>query len=106
MSHVRGADRSHSGDGADRGVRLLQVQPLRSCLGDGGPPVAGFQTIAPVMLAQSFVEYGALVSFVSEVQFHLYSARNWVRGAGPEGWLTMGGITIVMLWLWGRRPTW
>ena len=63
------------------------------------------QATTLVMLAQSFVEYGALTSLVSEVELMAYSARNWVREAGPETWLAMGGITIVVFWLWGRRPS-
>ena len=58
------------------------------------------------MLAQSFVEYGALTSLVSEVQLFVYSVRSWVGMAGPETWLAIGGIAIVVFWLWGRRTSW
>ena len=41
---------------------------------------------------------------LAQVETFVYSARLWVRDAGPEGWLTMGGASLFMLWLWGRRP--
>jgi hypothetical protein len=56
------------------------------------------------MLAQSFVEFGALTSLATQAELFLYSARLWMRGAGPEGWLTMGGTALFVFWLWGRRP--
>jgi hypothetical protein len=56
------------------------------------------------MFAQSFAEFGALNSLATQAEMLVYSARVWVRGAGPEGWLTMGGSALFMIWLWGRRP--
>jgi hypothetical protein len=57
-----------------------------------------------MIIAQSFADPSALAPLFTEAQYALSSVRVWVRAGGPETWLTMGGATLGMLWLWARRP--
>ena len=52
-----------------------------------------------MILAQSFLEYGAIGSLIGELERVASSVPRWLRNAGPETWMVISVITIVMLWL-------
>jgi hypothetical protein len=55
-------------------------------------------------VAQGLPDPAAAAGLLAQAEIVVASARTWIRTAGPEGWLTMGGAGLFMIWLWGRRP--
>jgi hypothetical protein len=55
------------------------------------------------MLAQSLVEYGALESLATGAEYLVYSIRTGLDRVSDTTWVTIGGITLVLLVLWSRR---
>jgi type II secretory pathway component PulF len=53
------------------------------------------------MFAQSFAEYGSLVSVISQVERVVYNATDWVQRAGPGVWLAL--VVVVAAFLLFRR---
>lgn len=57
-----------------------------------------------MIVAQSFLEYGAMGSLIGELQRLASLAQLSIRNAGPETWLVISAIVLVTIWLFGHLP--
>jgi hypothetical protein len=55
------------------------------------------------MLAQSLVEYGALESLATGVEYLVYSIRTGLSRVSDTTWVTIGAVALVLFVLWSRR---
>ena len=57
------------------------------------------------MLAQSFLEYGALASISAGVGYLAESIRTGLGRVGDTTWVTIGGAALLLVFLWNRRSS-
>jgi hypothetical protein len=56
------------------------------------------------MFAQSLAEYGALERVVAGVNLLIQQTKSALGQVPPQAWLVVGGIVLVSIWFWQRRP--
>jgi hypothetical protein len=56
------------------------------------------------MFGQSLAEYGALERVVAGVDLLIEQTTSALAGVSPQAWLVVGGIVLVSIWFWQRRP--
>ena len=59
---------------------------------------------AEMMFLLGLQDANGALGVLSQADVVLQNTRTWLRAAGPEGWLTMGGAGLFAAWLWNRRP--